>query len=328
MEHYRCMKCFIPSTRQERIADTVQFFPNKIRFPTTSLNEYLMYALDKISTILQSSDFHKLNNKLHLDNQTLHALEFITTLLQKMTQVDSPEDKPSSVQTPIPSTSASSSTKSTVPSIPTLPAVPAFQATTLPSATCLNLSSTTHAELPRVKLLKKLQVICHRHLANRTARNAQQILLHKVMHIYDSNTGKKLTLRALLQNPGTTATWSKSASNEYGRLLDGNQYGIKGTKTMQMIHPAKIPTTKKITYATMVCDYRPLKSEKHRCRLVVGGDKLPYTADAAAPAANLLETKLLLNSTISQPTARFMSIDISNFFLSSTIPEPEFMKIH
>lgn len=148
------------------------------------------------------------------------------------------------------------------------------------------------------------------------------------MHIYDSNTGKKLTLRALLQNPGTTATWSKSASNEYGRLLDGNQYGIKGTKTMQMIHPAKIPTTKKITYATMVCDYRPLKSEKHRCRLVVGGDKLPYTADAAAPAANLLETKLLLNSTISQPTARFMSIDISNFFLSSTIPEPEFMKIH
>ena len=78
----------------------------------------------------------------------------------------------------------------------------------------------------------------------------------------------------------------------------------------------------------MVCDFRPLKEEKYRCRLVVGGDKLPYTKDSAAPAANLLETKLLINSTISQPTAHFMSIDISNIFLSSTMPQPEFMKIH
>ena len=78
----------------------------------------------------------------------------------------------------------------------------------------------------------------------------------------------------------------------------------------------------------MVYDYRLLKAEKYRCRLVVGGNKLPYTEDSAAPAANLLETKLLLNSTISQKTAKFMTIDISNFFLSSTMPNPEFMKIH
>ena len=62
--------------------------------------------------------------------------------------------------------------------------------------------------------------------------------------------------------------------------------------------------------------------------MVVGGDKLPYEQDSAAPAANLLETKILLNSTISQPGARFMTVDISNFFLSSTMEEPEFMRIH
>ena len=98
--------------------------------------------------------------------------------------------------------------------------------------------------------------------------------------------------------------------------------------TMEIIHPKKVPTNKTVTYASMVCDYRPLKKEKHRCRLVVGGDKLPYEHDAAAPAANLLESKILINSTISQPTARFMSIDISNFFLSSNMDQPEFMKIH
>ena len=152
--------------------------------------------------------------------------------------------------------------------------------------------------------------------------------MHKMMHIYDANTGKKLTLRALLQNPDTTEIWSRSASNEYGRLLQGNKYGITGTETMKMINPRQIPPDKKVTYASMVCDYRPLKEEKHRCRLVVGGDKLPYHDDAAAPAANLLESKILINSTISRRQAKFMTIDISNFFLSSTMTEPEYMKLH
>ena len=97
---------------------------------------------------------------------------------------------------------------------------------------------------------------------------------------------------------------------------------------MVMISPTDVPHHKKVTYASVVCDYQPLKQEPYRCRLVVGGDKLPYASDSAAPAANLLESKILFNSTISQPGANFMTIDISNFFLSSTMPNPEFMKIH
>ena len=54
---------------------------------------------------------------------------------------------------------------------------------------------------------------------NRLSQQAQALHMHKLMHIYNENTGKKLTLRALLQNPETTEIWSKSASNEYGRLL-------------------------------------------------------------------------------------------------------------
>ena len=46
--------------------------------------------------------------------------------------------------------------------------------------------------------------------------------------------------------------------------------------------------------------------------MTVGGDKLDYNDDAASPAATLLETKLLLNSVISDAHngARFMTIDI------------------
>ena len=82
----------------------------------------------------------------------------------------------------------------------------------------------------------------------------------------------------------------------------------------------------------MVCDYRPLKDEKIRVRLTIGGDKLPYNDETSSPAADLLETKILLNSTISDAHkgARFMGIDIKNCFLMTNLPtgDREYMIIH
>ena len=61
----------------------------------------------------------------------------------------------------------------------------------------------------------------------------------------------------------------------------------------------EVPYGKKVTYANMVCDYRPLKSDPFRVRLTVGGDKLEYLDNVASPTATFLETKLLLNRVIS-----------------------------
>ena len=46
--------------------------------------------------------------------------------------------------------------------------------------------------------------------------------------------------------------------------------------------------------------------------MVVGGEKLAYPDDPASPAANLLDTKLIINSTISDSNkgARFMTVDV------------------
>ena len=76
--------------------------------------------------------------------------------------------------------------------------------------------------------------------------------------------------------------------------------------------------------------YRPHKEEKHRVRLTVGGDRLTYNDDVASPAVSLLETKLLLNSTISDASkgARFMTLDIKDFFLQTLMERPEYMRIH
>ena len=70
-----------------------------------------------------------------------------------------------------------------------------------------------------------------------------------------------------------------------------------------------------ITYATFVLDYQPLKTEPHRVRITVVSDKLSYNADVGAPAANILETKILINSTISDAKkgAQFMLVDLKDF---------------
>jgi hypothetical protein len=93
---------------------------------------------------------------------------------------------------------------------------------------------------------------------------------------------------------------------------------------------SEVPQNKKVTYANFICDYRPLKTEPHRVRLTVGGDKLDCEYDAGSPAASLLESKLIMNSTISDAHkgARFLSADLKDHFLASPMEETEYMRIH
>ena len=63
---------------------------------------------------------------------------------------------------------------------------------------------------------------------------------------------------------------------------------------MEFINKRDIPKHKKIIYANFVCDFRPLKAEKNRVRMTIGGDRLEYSEDTASPVALLIKTKLLL----------------------------------
>ena len=139
--------------------------------------------------------------------------------------------------------------------------------------------------------------------------------------------GKRQSIDKLLKtNPDI---WSVALSNELGRLAQGIR-DIKGNNVLDFISHSEVPTDRIVTYANMVCGIRPLKTEKNRVQLTVGGDRLQYPDDTASPAATLLETKLLLNSTISQNAkgARFMTLDIKDFFLQTIMERSEYMKIH
>jgi hypothetical protein len=146
-------------------------------------------------------------------------------------------------------------------------------------------------------------------------------------HIFNSQ-GKKETMDSLLAGDDSTI-WTQALSNELGRLAQGIHGRVVATDTIDFIQRSEVPTGKKVTYGNCICDYRPLKSEPYRVRLTVGGDKLPYDDDAGSPAASLLETKLLLNSTISDADrgARFLCADLKDHFLASPMKNPEFMRL-
>ena len=156
---------------------------------------------------------------------------------------------------------------------------------------------------------------------------ATEIFRASANHIYDKN-GRKETVDTLIHGENKRI-WIQALSNELGRLLQGNDAGVKSTDCMEFISKHEIPEGRKVTYANFVCDHRPLKTEPFRIRLVVGGDRLEYADDTGSPAASMLETKMLVNSVISNADegARFMSCDLKDFFLASTMTRPEYMRI-
>jgi hypothetical protein len=59
--------------------------------------------------------------------------------------------------------------------------------------------------------------------------------------------------------------------------------------------------------------------ELNRTRLVAGGNRVHYPGNAGTPTTDLLTIKLLVNSTISSAGAKFMTMDIKDFYLNTSM---------
>ena len=99
---------------------------------------------------------------------------------------------------------------------------------------------------------------------------------------------------------------------------------------MNIHHKEEVSKDKKVSNGNFICDHRPLKTKEWRVRLTVGGEKLSYDTDAGSSAVSLLETKLILNSKISDAVngARFIFADLKDYFLEMFMANPECMKIN
>ena len=55
----------------------------------------------------------------------------------------------------------------------------------------------------------------------------------------------------------------------------------------------------------------------------MGGNRINYPEEVATATAVMMVAKILSNSVISTPGARFMTLDISNFYLMTPLKQPE-----
>ena len=76
-------------------------------------------------------------------------------------------------------------------------------------------------------------------------------------HIY-SESGKREIVDSLI-NRKNKQVWLRSLSNEWGKLVQGNNEGVKGTDIIDFIYQKEVPNNKDVMYATFICNYHPLK---------------------------------------------------------------------
>jgi hypothetical protein len=82
------------------------------------------------------------------------------------------------------------------------------------------------------------------------------------------------------------------------------------TNTIVFIRKNQVPQdrAKVVTYGLITCLIGPEKIEEpNQTRVVAGSNKVHYPGDAGTPTADLLTVKLLINSTISTPNAKYMT---------------------
>ena len=294
-EHYRCYKCYFSDTMSERDVLTVDFFPEKIPFPRFTAEDYLKQTAEDMLHLLHSKSTSTSTTPLSFGPPILNAFAKVADILGRAIQPPLPPSAPRVSISPTPVAPPRVSIPSQPPTPPILP-----------------------RRSPRL------------HHANSMQHDPSV-----AGKMFNSSTGRAETVDSLLHSPDTII-WTKSLSNEWGRLAQGlsktclSTDCILGNNTIFFILPSQVPSSRKVTYANFVCTMRPGKSEPCRIHMTVGGDQLDAYQDVRSPAVGITDTKLHLNSTISDAKhgARYCTGDLKDFFLAFHMKIYQYIRVH
>jgi hypothetical protein len=151
--------------------------------------------------------------------------------------------------------------------------------------------------------------------------NNQVILLPEMANaVIFPQTGKSLKHQELITKLRYKIKWKRSTANGINRLYN--------TNTIRFIRRSNIPKGRKVTYGSFVVDIKDHKEEKERTRLTVGGDQIEYLGEKSTRTAGLTTAKILINIVISTLGAKFLVIDIKNFYLNTPLRRFEYMVIN
>ena len=346
LEHYRCWRCYFTDTMHERDVLKVDFFPEKIAFPTLSRDAYLKQTAEDMLHLLtnDATDSSPVHDPLAFGPPVLNAYAKIADILRRAIKPPPPPPTEVVLEPPVatPQPAQPSPRVPTIPQLvhepppqvvvpvppPRVPVPPTTKVVPPPSPTLLRKS-------PRARLSSRLRFDPRTHQQRTSLAQSIQHDPTIAGKMYHPDTGKVENIDSLLAGPDSRI-WTRSLSNEWGRCCQGLRKTrtisdqIAGNDTMVFILPHQVPSGRKVTYANFVCTMRPGKTEVYRLRMTVGGDRLDAYQDVRSPAIGLIDTKLHLNSVISDAHlgARYCTGDLKDFFLVSDMVIYQYMRIH
>jgi hypothetical protein len=145
--------------------------------------------------------------------------------------------------------------------------------------------------------------------------------------VINQDTGTSLEYRQLIQDETTFPVCNKAAANEFGHLAQGVGGRIEVSNTIFFIRLQAIPKGEHCDLWPFCRGHPPNKTETRRVRLFVGGNLIQYPGDVATCSSDLTTSKCLWNSTISTEGAKYMCLDVKNFYLGTPMESCEYMCI-
>jgi hypothetical protein len=156
---------------------------------------------------------------------------------------------------------------------------------------------------------------------------------HYALPMVHPTTGETITsYKRLINDPETAKIWQTAFGKDFGGMAQGDdKTGQKGTNSLFMMkHEEKAMAKnegKMWMYTRIVIDYKPQKEDPNRVRITVGGNLIKYKGDVSTRTADLTTSKMLWNSVLSTNGAKYMCLDIKNFYLTTALDYFEYMKM-
>ena len=129
-----------------------------------------------------------------------------------------------------------------------------------------------------------------------------------------------------MNDPLLKKLWVPAISKELHCLAQGKEGVTIGTNTIFFLSHDEIRCTPKdcvITYARIVINHRPQKDNPNRVRITIGGNLINYPYELTTRTADIVSTKIMWNSIISTPGAKFGGADIKNMYLETLLDRYE-----
>jgi hypothetical protein len=155
---------------------------------------------------------------------------------------------------------------------------------------------------------------------------------HYAMPMIHPVTGKSISsYKRLMNNPATAEVLMTVFGKDFGGMSQGNnKMGQKGTNAIFVMLPSNIPnipTDRVVTYVQVIVNHCLPKADPNHIQITAGGNLIHYPGELTTWTADIKTAKLLWNSMLSRPGAKYMTLDIKNFNLSSPLDRFKYMQI-